>query len=1034
MSDLSDAMKAADQKPAPKPKPPAAKPASQATYDPLGLRSRVSTGDPRVTATKKQAAISAKDTASVAGALGETLGYGNTGGILFGAAMQDKAYGRNPLESLGTERNIGKGYPANTSTAHALNLLEQGKSIEAADLYFPTAPKAVAKFAKAGYKPAQYLNVHPREEAALDTIARFADPTNMAMGGVFGAGADMLSAGARTTGRAAAGAIAKAAPQYAEHPLVNVLRYPEHIDIRFAQQRGAAEDIARKAGKSEKEITEAGNDAEMASRNLANAGHYGRAEGEEIAEKVFDNLSKADQFEIVHLHEGTSDLLKPKLSPADQARFDQLMPRVQLWRKYGTKLDQDTKRWIGPDAKLLSPARYFPRKGFAMKPGQDALSDGDEAMLEASRSRGGITVRKGTLAYHRQFATLKEMQAEATATGRFDLNPDWTPKQALIDHVGTRAQANRIYDQMTELQRVGLVVPKWKQWPVTKRVWFPTKPNLPREQAPAPEAISDELRAAVGKQIKGEQARSVALTAQALKPGVSLTPDLYQQIARGTMKPAFRSIKKTIAPGIEAAQPPGFQPFTDFGDIRTFGLPLTRESYIHPSVHSLLSETRGAKSEDMPGASGLVTDTLGAVNRLAAQWQVLFSPYHVGFNLRANVASALKTPQEWQRFILGTVSPRAIARAKATGAFRPYTTPEFIQKGPVGLKSVAKAFQNISAMPLYKYLEPRIAAGLQSALEPRLGRTGAALEARSVLGEPENISNSMRNMASNLEFPAWFLSQLRRWGTLPFRRPELYNSAHAAIQDYNASAGRGKQRGDEGRMFPPITLGYTKDGDRVVIDLPHPADRPLRLETSVANAIKGTGSPGDIPSALVGGASPLEQPFLHQAVAGMQGTPKEKVWELDVGRAAPPDQSSPAMQGLKGIGAQAWQDVKFYGGVLPQLVHTEIAGTRDVHGKKVDAQKLRSDIINAYVFGNRKLGADFKYGILVGRDKADKAKKANNDAEYQRATAWANKRYAMMQATLKKYGFDEDPLAPGSQQAPVYGIPAVRSITRRTPQ
>lgn len=1031
MSDLSDAMKAADQKVAPKPKPPAAKP--EAPYDPLGLRSRVSTGDPRITTTKKAAATSAKDTGSAFGALGEALGYGNTGGILFGAAMQDKAMGRNPLENLTSDANVTKkGWGANTATAHALNLLEQGKSIEAADRYFPTSPTATKVFAKAGYKPAQYLQVHQKQAAAVDAVARFLDPTNAVMGGVFTKGMEVAGAGTRVAGRSAAAGISKMAPQYAEHPLVNVLRYPEHLDERFGQQRSAAEDIARKAGKSEKQITEAGNDAEMDARNLANAGHYGRAEGEEVAERVFGDLDKADQFEVVHLHEGTSDLLKGKRTPEQQAQFDRLMPRVKIWRQYGAELDKKTQQWIGPDAKLLSPARYFPRKGYAMKPGQDALSDGEEAMLDAARSRGGITARKGTLAQHRKYATLKEMQAEATATGRFDLNPDWTPKQALTDHVATRAQANRIYDQMLDLERVGLVVPKWKEAPVTKRVWFATKAGLPRETGPKPEVIPDELRAAVGKQIASERASSVGLTAQALKPGVSLTPDLYQQIARDTMKPGFRSIRRTVAPGIPQAQPAGFQPFTAYGDIRTFGLPLARESYIHPSVHSLLAETRGTKSEDLPGAAGLVTDTLGAFNRLAAQWQVLFAPYHVGFNLRANVASALKSPQEWKRFIMGTMSPSAIAKAKATGAFRPYTSPEFLEKGPKALRPVAKAFQNVSAMPLYKYLEPRIAAGLQSALEPRLGRSGAALEARSILGEPENISNSMRTMASNLEFPAWFLSQLRRWGTLPFRRPEIYNSSHAAIQDYNSSAGRGKQPGDEGRIFPPITLGYDKNGDRVVIDIPHPADRPVRFMGAMANMMQGKGSPTDVALSLVGGANPLEQPFMHQTLSTLKAGESASDWQHDVARAAPPDQSSPLMRGLKGVGAQAMQDLQFYGGVLPQLVHTELAGTRDVHGKKMDAQKLRTEIIASYVYGNRKFGPDFKYGILYARNKADKAKKANNDTEYQKATTWANKRYAMMQATLKKYGFDQDPLAPSNALAPLYGIPAISSIKKGT--
>lgn len=1071
--------------PGPKPKPPPSKAASAPVVHNVGFGMMTDAQGREIThptAAQRQAAAkqTAAATAPIMGPLSEALGYGNSATTLLGAGWKDYVEGRSPdplsgIEGGDTPFIFPKNYKEpETAVNHAYRLLAQGKSQEAANLYFPTSPNVMRATAQSGipgisdYAAAIYY--HPKVNAAIDATARMVDPGGAGAGAAADVTGGLLRGGTRVAARAAARGIEKAAPTWAAGRgagLTEFVKYFEHGAAmrRFYAVRGAAEDLARKAGKSFKDADEAGQRAEMAARNIANAPEYGRAAGANAAQDIFGDLDKADQFEVVHLHEGTSDIDPSNRSPSnplndlERARYERLKPAVDKWRAYGAQLDDLTRQWLGDDSRLLPSSRYFPRVGFAKDAGHDPLSDGEEAILDNARSQGGVTVRKGTLGedIHRKYATLKQAMAEASATGRFDINPDWTPKDALENHIANRQQAYRIYEQMRELENVGLVQPQWKTPPTFSKLWVPTKAALRMPAAyqkglPVP-GVPPEMQRALSGQLSRERQLSASLTRRKLLKGVQMTPELNRLLSVGTMAPAVKSIKRMTSPGVMSVRQEGFLPFTKFGDIRTFGLPLARQSYIHPTIHSMLLETRGRTADPSTGMVGAAGDLLQAVNRAAAQWQVSFAPYHVGINLRANVASALRSPQEWATFMTNLFNPEARAYAKATGAYRPYTEPEIIKELPGVMGKGLQLFHKIAARPLYRDVEPRIAGALQKALEPRMGRAGAALETRNTLGEPENIPRNARDMAQMLEFPAWFLSQMRRWTTMPFRRPNQYNAAQAGITDWNAAMGRSRQPGDQNRMFPPIMLGYTDMGDRILLEVPHPADRALRFMGATGNAVQGNADPSEIVSALAGAVNPSGQESVRELLKNWRPPGEGTDWAHDVAKSAPPDNSPGPIKFGKAVFGTVFgppatfaRNVSYYANPLPQLIHTEL-GTRTIklpNGKtrQIDAGKLRMEIVRVFVYGDRKSGPDFKYGILEARNDAEKLQKAGRDADAAKLTAWANTRYADMQKVLTRFGFDKDPLAPASATAPAMGlglinpdirIPAALQFAREIP-
>jgi hypothetical protein len=985
------------------------------------------------------------------GPFGETLGWANIGGIMSGAALQDILSHRDSDDPQG-------------AMAHANRLMMTGRAQDAADLYFPTSIKSlkvIASHANPLEPFAQVLLENPRLQSIVDGTARALDPSGGAFGDAVRWSGLGIRLGASKLGPVLADAYLRNMPEEAEdvgatvargaetgkQRVAQALRYLQYMDKRFGAQRGAAEDLARAAGKRGKDVTEAGDEAEMAARNVANVKARSNAEAFEVRKKVFGGLDNADIEEIAHLQEGESDLLpinrkNRPLSPEEQARYDRLMPRVQIWRNYIRNLDYQSRQVWGDNARFLSPARFMPRQGLVLQKGVDDLSDGDEAMLdkaqreqayiESARTGGGLTARKGTLVKARKYATLKQLQQAAQMPGaKFQMNPNVTVADSTEALVRQRLQAIHLDQSFKTLENLHLLVPIWKEAPQFETRWVPRKGVPPMPQA----AGRGQL-----------DAKTVA--------------QFVRRMKRPSALPLVKQIRRTTYRGVPNPQPPGYYHFTDLGDIRGFGLERARDSWIHPTVRGLITEAQGLPERGQGGAMGILSKVVTGVNNLAARLQVANPLYHPVFNLRANVESALNNPAEWVRFLYGMTSPRALARAQRAGAFVPHRPAEYSKAMP---KNFAQAWPEIQGRfdratrdILYSGIEPRVAAGLHHALTPRLGSAGAALETRSVLGEPENIGRDIQALSKSFEFPAWFLSQMRRWSFLPLRKPQIFNAAQTGIADWNAYHGRSPQPSDDDRMFPPIYLGRTPWGDNIVAEIPHPADRPLRIWSTLAKAKAGQASPWSAVSAAAGGVTPLAQPISRATIESLKDRKALDTWAQQVAASAPTPKGG---DWLKNLGQQAWQQASFYMVPVPPIIHTEIAGTRTlpvpVEGQKVwDAQLWRYKLISGYVLGNRRdFGPQFRYGIIDMRQAANRLQKnpdllteqSPSGAHLRRMmnqlgipltagadglTQAADQRYAQMQKALQYYHYSTDPLSSGDQDAPWRGAPYLQEMAK----
>jgi hypothetical protein len=499
-------------------------------------------------------------------------------------------------------------------------------------------------------------------------------------------------------------------------------------------------------------------------------------------------------------------------------------------------------------------------------------------------------------------------------------------------------------------------------------------------------------------------------------------------IARGAMKPNLRAVNiKAIKR--ELPKPPGMVPFTDLGDVRTFGLPLTRESYINPAAHDMLKEVRGAESDGTATLPGAMFGALGKVNQLAAQTQVALAPYHLLVNLRANVASALRTPADYARFVRGAMSKKAIAEAQEAGAFRPYARREGgadwtrpladltpAERRARIMETPHRAWESASALPLYKWAEPAIAGGLHAALKGRLGSAGAALETRSVLGEPENLPREMRQVGQLAEFPNWFLSQMLRWTGKLATQPSTYNAPHAMIEHFNESRGRSRQPGDANRFLPPIMLGTNAKGERVVLEVPHPGDRPLRFYNALAKWGAGSGTGTDVALAVSGGANPTINPVVHGILMNQKRQEGVSDWAHDLEVAKPPadDPSGPGWANFVKRITEAGKGVVSWAGAYSPI--PGVGGQSYVHTEAPPAVQakntaLRNKIVGWYLYNRNS-------AIIRARSAADKAKRAGDMDAYRKATLYANKQYAEMLKELTKHGLPPDPSAGSDNPAP----------------
>jgi hypothetical protein len=902
--------------------------------------------------TQKQQQTSESDVQGpVYGALSNILSTANVPGGAAGAFLRDVA----------AHKPLGFGQPpsSNTAETHFGNMLMgSGKSpaagpAAAVNEYFATSPSSMKAYSKSPPGHLQSIGEHftkqPPQGAALDFVGRILDPGNALTFETVGGLSDLLKGTTRVAARAAAKAIIKKAPEMAGSPLVRHLNSAENLATgnRFGEIRSAAEDIARSKGWNPKAVKTHGEAAEVASRNIANAGKFAKGADDPIfigsqpaANGVFKGLTKDEDTEVIHMIDGDSPLMGDisKLSPAQKVMREKLMPRVEYYRtQVRPRLDAATTKYQVADAgRLQRGDNFFSRAGMFVDPenelGEEALPQ-DEAFRQEFGGGVGTGPRRGTLGenIHRKYATLR--QALRNGVQR---RPDVSGMRALEMHAFTRTRAARINQQLDKLQELGLIIPK---------------------NEPVPLAI-------------------------------------------GVTKPV--------------PQPPGYLDFGKLGSMRQFGSNITRDAWVHPSIPALIEDitltnrSRGGLSSviNAVGAAGRVA------NRLLSTAEVSNPFWHPGFNIDENIASEAPSPMG---FIRGATSKAAIHQAEEEGVHvpfarrqsahqwgRPWSDLSPKEKALRLVRSIPHGVESFASSPLYGEglkiggktiignIEPTMATGAYEGLKGRMGAPGANLAVRSMLGEPENLGAATQDVNPLLQFPAWTLSQLRRWAPAIAKRPYLYNAPHAAARDINAAQGRSPKLSDEGKVIPPIVLGKDKNGDFTMLNIPHPGNRLTELGTALLK-----GDKVGIGYALAGAANPLLQAPLWQMLQGSTGQKRALQYVA-------PDQTplQGAMDYIKGFGRFAPVRGLTSKELSPWGVIGNDAQGKPIMGNRADMQK---QLINAFLYGHG--GRNRLRGLIELRDDQHKAEKGGDNATADAFRKAADQMYGEMVQALTSQGF-----------------------------
>lgn len=290
-----------------------------------------------------------------------------------------------------------------------------------------------------------------------------------------------------------------------------------------------------------------------------------------------------------------------------------------------------------------------------------------------------------------------------------------------------------------------------------------------------------------------------------------------------------------------------FAPFTQFGNVRNFGAPLTREGSVHTSLVKLISdmqpavETRGA-----PTALSALAKALPFASRQAARFEVTNPIYHPLVNLLRNYGRGGNPIELLKAFLPGA----DLGEAERAGATLPHVSAmpmgqrvlkyservegprAFGKRGPTRrlTEAIEHPLNLLSNEPVYKYFEPRMGSAFYKSLRNKgVSEAEAVKRTRMMLGDPEGIAGTEKQLAQAAIFPSWLKSQARLWGGALIRHPEIYAAPHRAVEARNISRGVGPQPSDPFKMIPNIALSNRdkRTGDVEMLPIPHPANRLL---------------------------------------------------------------------------------------------------------------------------------------------------------------------------------------------------------------
>ncbi len=435
-------------------------------------------------------------------------------------------------------------------------------------------------------------------------------------------------------------------------------------------------------------------------------------------------------------------------------------------------------------------------------------------------------------------------------------------------------------------------------------------------------------------------------------------------------------------------KPPGYVDVADLGSLKQYGSSITRNAYVHPSVAYLINDVGsqvGARNV-LSSILSIGGKTLSSANRLLSTVEVSNPIYHPAFNISENIVSEQPAVSG---LIKGATSKAAIEKAEDEGVHvpfarrqaahewgRPWSDLSPQEKLRRALLAAPHGVESVASKPLYESIEPRMATGAYEGLKPRLGPSGANLAVRSIVGEPENIGAAERNVAPLAQFPAWLKSQLRRWPAAAAKRPWLYNAPHAAVRDINAAKGRGPRPGDESKFIPPIVLGRDKNGDAIVLNIPHPGNRAAAIGAALANR-----DPHGLGFAFAGAANPLLQAPAYGAMQTLSSSQKR-----DLASVAPAESPLEKVLGYaKGFA---------YFSPVRSFTAKELTP---------EHQEEQRQLIDAFLYGRR--GRNRTRGLVEIRADQRKAERAGDTAAADRLRIVGDAMYRSMLQTLGSKGF-----------------------------
>ena len=586
-----------------------------------------------------------------------------------------------------------------------------------------------------------------------------------------------------------------------------------------------AEAAAREAKATGKPVVNARLRARAHAENIANAPHYAKHEADEITKKVFDGLSLSEQHELLDLieaeHPGLGDERSIRLKHAP------------------------AKTIVNPGTPEEHYAEASPEAQAAAK----ARADREVADLHAVQNAPRFKVLQQRLKIYRDY--MEKLDADQVQAG---LDP----------------------------------ARLWRTERFAPRKGSTLHPEHDEEQDPnVQEALAKYRTAGVGgtayrKGTAGENIHRVHRSYRAAqRAGVQMNPDwrfsdaFHKHVMQRQMNVRLEGELKGLEDlGLieprDISTRPDYAEFTDFGRVRNFGAPTTREGRVHTSVVDLVADTQNqAETHGITTMGTALGEVAPMLSRQAARATVTNPIYHPAWNILRNYfrGDIREVPKKMQELVKAFGGDFTGAESKAAGGALGGVSamPMGMRvlkygerpRGPLlnigvpgtsfnfdlsqrAMHQAEHPFNRVSSEPVYGFFEPRMSEARYQAEKhfaykraikrgetPEQARQSAQAEAvhvtRRMVGQPEAIPAKMRPAAKQFIYPSWHGAMLRDWLKSMLTDPASYVAPHAMVGAHNLGYGVGPQPSDPYRWIPNWAF-KTPDDKTMMMPVPHPGN------------------------------------------------------------------------------------------------------------------------------------------------------------------------------------------------------------------